>query len=269
MIKNIFFFTALIFCLEITAQPNCEVYKNDEACYESCQLSMRAIQYSQGSYQSQQYFVQSIERCESFAYAYMEKAVPYLKRGKFIEWKRLIDQAVTLDPEEYLGYRGWCRLQFLRDYEGAIKDIEQLEKLVSYDIGYCQTGDYHLKIALALCYKKLGNLEKAKQIFESVLAKADYSPGLYDYYHYGVLEYESKNYQQAITYLKKQIEINDYLGETYYFLAKAYQALGQSDLYTQYLKTAEDYYRQGKIRTDPYAEMIDKIYLVDILGEEE
>ncbi len=257
----------VLFSMNSFAQPNCLVYKNDEACYESCQLSMRAIQYTQGSYQSQQYFDQSIERCETFAYAYMEKAVPYLKRGQFIEWKRLIDQAVALDPEEYLGYRGWCRLQFLRDYEGAIKDIEALENLVSYDIGPCQTGDYYLKIALALCYKKLGKVDKAKEIFETEQAKEGYAPGLYDYYHFGVLEYELKNYDEAITYFKKQIEVNDYLGETYYFMAKAYQGLDQLDLYKQYLKIAEDYYRQGKIRTDIYAEMIDKIYLLDILEE--
>jgi len=69
--------------------------------------------------------------------------------------KKMIDKAVELDPEKYLGYRGWCRLQFLRDYKGAIKDIEELKSLVSYDIGACQTGDYHLNIVLTLCYQKL------------------------------------------------------------------------------------------------------------------
>jgi tetratricopeptide (TPR) repeat protein len=251
------------------APPNCEVYKNDEYCYLSCQEAMTAIRYMQGSYQSQVHFDKSIEICSSFAYSYMEKAVPFLKRGLFIEWKKLIDKAVDLEPEEYLGYRGWCRLQFLRDYEGAISDIEELKSLVNYDIGYCQTGDYHLNVALALCYKEIGDYAKAKSLFIEHMKSESYSEDLYDYYHLGVLEYELGNFEKAIKCFDKQIEINDYLGETYYFKGMAYKALNQSALYTQCLDKAEEYYRKGNLRRDNYTETIDKIYLLDILEEKE
>ena len=262
----------LVFALlsgNLYAPPNCEVYKNDEYCYLSCQEAMTAIRYRQGSYQSQVHFDKSIEICSSFAYSYMEKAVPFLKRGLFIEWKKLIDKAVDLEPEEYLGYRGWCRLQFLRDYEGAISDIEELKSLVNYDIGYCQTGDYHLNIALALCYKEIGDYAKSKSLFIEHMKSESYIEDLYDYYHLGVLEYELGNFQEAIKYFDKQIEINDYLGETYYFKGMAYKALNQSELYAQCLDKAEEYYRKGNLRRDNYTETIDKIYLLDILEEKE
>ena len=249
------------------APPNCEIYKSDDSCYQSCNEAMRAIRYAQGSCQSQQYFDNSIELCPTFAYSYMEKAVPYLKRGLFIEWKKMIDKAVDLSPKEYLGYRGWCRLQFLRDYKGAIKDIEELKSLVNYDIGYCQTGDYHLNIALALCYKKIGDFEKAKELFNNQLNSENYSEGLYDYYHFGVLEYETGNFEEAIKYLDKQIEVNDYLGETYFYKALANKKLNQLELYSQNLERAESYYRSGRLRNDTYTETIDKIYLIDILEE--
>jgi tetratricopeptide (TPR) repeat protein len=197
----------------------------------------------------------------------MEKAVPFLKRGQFIEWKEMIDKAVELSPEEYLGYRGWCRLQFLRDYEGAIRDIEKLKSLANYDIGYCQTGDYHLNIALALCYKMKGDFEKARELIIHHLNSENYSEGLYDYYHFGVLEYETGNFEEAIKYFDKQIEVNDYLGETYFYKALTHKELNQFELYSQNLKKAENYYRKGKIRTDTYTETIDKIYLIDILEE--
>ncbi|MCB0559243.1 MAG: tetratricopeptide repeat protein [Lewinellaceae bacterium] len=253
--------------IKLFAPPNCEIYKRDKICYESCQEAMKAIRYWQGSSQSQQHFNRSIELCPGFAYSHMEKAVPFLKRGKFIQWKKMIDKAVELEPQEYLGYRGWCRLQFLRDYEGAIKDIERLKELVDYDIGFCQTGDYHLNIALALCYKEIGQIDKAKEIFEQHLTAHNAYIGLYDFYHLGVIEYETGAYQKAIEHLTRQIRENDYLGETYYFLALAHKALGNEQEYRSTLKTAKAYYQAGKFRTDTYTETIDKIYFVDIIEE--
>jgi tetratricopeptide (TPR) repeat protein len=267
MKKAVPLFVLFLLSRNLHAQPNCEIYKADEKCYNACQEAMRAIRYEQGSHQSQEHFDKSIEQCPTFAYSYMEKAVPYLKRGLFVEWKAMIDKAVELAPEEYLGYRGWCRLQFLRDYEGAINDIEKLKSLVNYDIGYCQTGDYHLNIALALCYKELGDFTKARELFLEQLSSKNYSEGLYDYYHFGVLEYEAGNYEKAIIYFDKQLEANDYLGETYYFKALTNKQLNQNEQYFQNLKNAENYYRNGKIRTDTYTETVDKIYLSDILEE--
>lgn len=267
MKKEFTFLVLSLLSVNLFAPPNCEIYKDNENCYKSCQKGMKAIRYQQGSYQSQQLFEKSIELCSTFAYSYMEKAVPYLKRGLFIEWKEMIDKAVDLAPKEYLGYRGWCRLQFLRDYKGAIKDIEELKSLVNYDIGYCQTGDYHLNIALALCYKQTGDFVKARELFVHQLNAKNYSEGFYDYYHFGVLEYQTGNFEEAIKYFDKQIEVNDYLGETYFFKALANKKLNQLELYSHNLKIAENYYRKGKIRTDTYTETIDKIYLSDILDE--
>ncbi|WP_321538873.1 tetratricopeptide repeat protein [Flavobacterium piscinae] len=71
---------------------------------------------------------ESLKIDSTFDYAYWAKSIAYLKSGDFITWKKLIDKAVDLNPVEYLGYRGWCRYQFFRDYEGAINDIEALEK---------------------------------------------------------------------------------------------------------------------------------------------
>ena len=253
--------------LILYAPPNCEIYKDNADCYQACKAAMKAIRCEQGSYRSQLYFDESIELCENFAYAYMEKAVPFLKRGQFVKWKILIDKAVELSPHEYLGYRGWCRFQFLGDYEGAINDIEQLQSLVNYDVGYCQSGDYHLNVVLALCYREIGDLDKARVLFQQQMSSGDHHQGLYDFYHLGVLEYEDGNYQKAVEYLKNQIEVNDYMGETYYFLALAYKNLGQIEEYIQYLDLSEEYYRTKKYRNGSYTAPIDEIFLMDIVEE--
>lgn len=248
----------------LIGQPNCEILKEDIHCYESCKKAWKAISYGQGSAESQELFDESIMLCPSFAYSYMEKGVPFLKRGEFIQWKQLIDKAVELSPSEYLGYRGWCRLQFLRDYKGAIKDIETLKKTVDYDIGFCQNGNYHLEVALALCYKELGQLEKAKTIINNYLISTNYSEGLYDYYHLAVIEYQLGNYQTAIDLLNTQLE-NNPLAEVYYYLALSFKELNKIDEYNKTLYKAEQLYLEEISLLDNYAEPIDKIYLSDIL----
>lgn len=247
-----------------TAKPNCEAYKGNDLCYKACQECMVAISFRQGSYNSQDHFDKAIELCPTFDYAWYEKAVPYLKRGQFIEWKRLIDQAVTLNPTEHLGYRGWCRYQFLRDYEGAIADIEELESLVKYDIGFSVNGDYHLVIAKALCYKALGQTAKAAEMIETFLATSEYSAGPYDYLHLGVMQWELGDWEKAQQYLEQQLEENDYLADTYYYLAQVAAAQCEIQAYQQHLTKALEFYQQDLFLMDYYSHPMDRIYRAQI-----
>lgn len=72
-------------------EPNCNIYKmeGNQKCYEACILATEGGG-SQGSRSSQEKFDEAIEKCPNLDYAWMEKAVPYLKRGDFATWKRLL-----------------------------------------------------------------------------------------------------------------------------------------------------------------------------------
>ncbi len=265
-------FSSLVFTiitLNSFAQPNCNVYKmkNDEPCYQACLKASEAAELPQGSRKSQLLFDEAISQCPTFDYAYAEKATPYLKRGDFLTWKKLIDQAVQLNPLGQLGYRGWCRFQFLRDYKGAIADLEKLASLTKFDIGYCQNGDYHLNVAKALCYKALGEKKKAIEIIEKQLVQKDYSPMTYDYLHLGVLKMETGDTQQAIDYLKKSIAYNDYLAEPYYYLGLIYKNQNFKKEFKENMEKAKVYYLKGYKRADPYTHPMDKIFLSDIERE--
>jgi tetratricopeptide (TPR) repeat protein len=250
----------------LTAQVNCNVYKynGDEACYKACVAYNKGEQLAQGSRESQVLFDEAIKHCPNFDYAWMEKSVPYLKNGDFVNWKKLIDEAVRLNPSGHLGYRGWCRFQFLRDYKGAIRDIELLDSIRQYDIGYSVNGDYHLKIALALCYKMIGQKEKAIGIIERQLAVPDYSVLPFDYLHLGVLKLETGDIVGAIATLQKQIEFNDYLAETYYYLSQCYERKADIKESLSLMEKAKTFYLKKYRRQDPYTHPIDKIYLSDI-----
>ena len=58
--------------------------------------------------------MKALEICPSYHPAYRAKSTAYLKTGDFITWKKLMDKAVELSPEDHLDYRGWCRFQFLK-----------------------------------------------------------------------------------------------------------------------------------------------------------
>lgn len=253
----------------ISAQPNCNVFKmqGDETCYEACMLATKRVG-PQGSGKSQEKFDKAIKQCPTLDYAYFEKAVPFLKRGDFITWRKLIDKAVELNPELRLGYRGWCRYQFLRDYNGAIMDLERLDTLLHHnDIGYSINGDYHLNVAKALCYKAIGKKEIAIKIIEKQLAKDGYSPMPYDYLHLGVLKIETGQLRDAIVCLNMSIQNNNYLAEAYFYLGKIYREMGLKNDFIVNMEKAKSFYLSGKRMIDPYTTHMDKVYFSQIEKE--
>ncbi len=260
-----FLFSAYV---HMVGQPNCEAYKyyGDTLKYQAC----KAAEGRKGHYQFSKTYQESLDKAisidPSFAYAYKAKSTAYLKSGDFITWKELMDKAVNNNPIENLDYRGWCRFQFFRDYKGAIEDIELLDSLVEYDIGYCQNGYYHLNVAKGLCYKALGQNEKAIEIIENQLNHDDHHSGLFDYLHLGVLYLELGDFHNAIEKLLIQADEND-LAENRFYLALVYKSLNQYDDYVSNLKLAREKYISNNKMFDPYSAQVDKIYLSDIEDE--
>jgi len=268
--KNLSLLLVLFSVSYVFAQPNCDAYKyyGDTLKYEACKKAMEKKGYYQFSKEYQTVLDESLKIDPTFDYAYWAKSIAYLKSGDFVTWKKLIDKAVEYKPIDHLGYRGWCRYQFFRDYKGAIADIEKLDSLVDYDIGQSQNGTYHLNIAKGLCYKAIGEKEKAIKIIETQIKRNEEENfvGAYDYLHLGILYLEMKRFENAIEFFKKQSEAND-LAENQYYSALAYLNLNKSTEYKSCLEKAKKLYVIGKKMSDTYSNPMDKIYLEDIENE--
>lgn len=250
------------------AQDNCNIFLNagDSCRYKACKFYEEAPSYFQLRKEYHEIIDEAIAICPDYAVLYKYKSTAYLKTGDFITWKRLIDKAVALNPKENLDYRGWCRFQFFRDYEGAIKDIERLDSLVDYDIGYCQNGYYHLNIAKGLCYKMMGEQDKAIQIISQQIKKDTAVVGLFDYLHLGVLLLEKEEFAAALNAFGKQSTINE-LAENCYYKALAYKGMKQLDQKKHYLQKAKALYLSKRYMFDVFTHQIDKIYLKDMERE--
>jgi predicted Zn-dependent protease len=260
------FFTC--FWIQGYSQINCNIFEKDvqKSCFEACKIvsESKAVQ---GTRQSQKEFDMAIKLCPNFDYAYFEKSIPYLKTGDFVTWRKLIDKAVEINPKSHLGYRGWCRFQFLRDYKGALEDFERLRALEGDNLGYSMNGDYQLNIVKGLCYKQLGNKQTAIEVIERQLAKEGYSPMPFDYLHLGILNMEVGKVDEAIKNLKRSITYNDFLADNYYYLALCYKMKGMKNEFTQSIDMAIKFYLKGYKRVDSYTHPVDVIYLSDIEKE--
>ncbi|QCX00996.1 hypothetical protein FGM00_13065 [Aggregatimonas sangjinii] len=250
------------------AQPNCEAYKYDGkmSLYSACKKAEESQNYYQFTREYQEILDEALKIDSSYAYAYQAKGYAYLKSGDFVTWNKLLGKAIKYNEVQHLGYRGWCRYQFFRDYKGAIADIERLEEISKWDIGVGQNGDYHLIIAKALCYKGLGHKAKAIEIIEQQLKLEDHYVGLYDYLHLGVLYLESQKYDRAIEAFKIQKKENT-LADNEFYMAMAYKALNDIPSYRRHLQESHDLYQNSRHMFDPYTHQMDRVFLSDIEAE--
>lgn len=248
-------FLMLIVYTNTIAQVNCNAVEG-ENCKKACELYNWASD-RQGSRESQEAFDKAIGLCPDFSNSYMEKAVPYLKNGDFVTWKVLIDKAVAVDPKMHLGYRGWCKFQFLRDYNGAVQDLEALKKYYPEDLGRSLNGDYHLEVVKAMAYSALGQKEKAAAIIEKALLSKGYFKGMYDHYQLGVTYFELGRYDKASENFEKQSKEYDF-AENIYFKSKVSKIRNKDylDLKTLALRT----YDEGKTMKDVYTHHFNKVY---------
>lgn len=261
--KKLILFLYMAVPLAAFSQENCEVFRADSTKYQACLKCQETSGHYQFSRRFQEVLDEALAIDSTYAPAYKGKSVAYLKSGDFIGWKRLMDKAVQYDPAANLGYRGWCRYQFFRDYKGAIADIERLDSLVNYDIGTSANGVYHLQVARALCYKALGQPEKAIAIIEQQFQDPEHILGNYDYLHLGVLYLQTGQPKKALVQFEKQQAYNP-MADAAYYAARAYRKLNEPEKALTQLQEAQQLYRQNLHLFDGYTTVMDEVYLTDI-----
>jgi tetratricopeptide (TPR) repeat protein len=255
----------VVLCQNIIMAQNCNafLYQKDTLQYEACMIAEEAHQYYQYSREYHEIMDKAIEKCPRFSYAYRHKSIAYLKSGDFITWKYLIDKAVEYDFTGNIGYRGWCKFQFFRDYQGAIDDIESFEAVYKGNIGYSAGGHYHLKVAKALCYKQLGKIDKAIALMEQYMQDTTLKISVFDHLHLGVMYLEKGDYNKAIDQFNLQ-NTQSALAENQYYLALCYQKMGNTTLFSDHMNKAKEMYQRNQKMVFHYTEPLDRVYLEEI-----
>ena len=265
MIKIISTIVLFLLAGSVFSQPNCNVYlwKGDTLQYEACNLSIKYNDYYQFDMKGIAILDSCLSICPYYAYAHYEYGVVYLKAGNFIGWNKYINAAVKYDPVNYLGLRASCRGKFFADYQGAIDDIDRLDSILEYDIGFVHDGAYHLDAYKALCYKANNQNQKAIELFETHLIKNSNNIGLFDYLHLGVAYQKIGNHINAIECFTKQEMVNN-LSENNYYKALSYLKLDDIINFDKYIFIGEKLLKSKQKMTDGFHVMEDEIFIGDI-----
>ena len=203
----------------------------------------------------------------NYSDTYFEKSVPYNKRGFYYEGFKLLNQAVDLDVKEHLGYRGWIKLNKLKDYQGAIKDFEKLDSLTP---DYFDVNGGSINYLLATAYQGAGNADKSRIFYEKLFKKSKNNYPIFpiSYVNYGILLNSIGLHTEAIQQFNIALEkTNNKQSEAYYNKALAYKKLGVSDSADVLFKNALNSYDQGYKIKDVYNETFHELYRDDIIRQ--
>jgi tetratricopeptide (TPR) repeat protein len=226
----------------------------------SCDCNNKKVQDSllnkyldQGAYQLpnsynhphwQKYCDSLIAICPNIAYAYRQKAIPYIKNGDYEIAFALNNKAVELNPKEWTAYLGFLKCIFTKDYEGALVDFKKAQELTPN--GY--EMDHTFLFYQGLCNIELGNWEVAKEnLLQDRFIQTGGDPAKESNVHYntylylGILLYEMNQTEQAKEYLFKCLAIFKELPDANYYLALVYKQEKNTVLEKKYLQLAKDY----------------------------
>jgi len=224
----------------VSSQGNCLLYPDDSGERIACELSYRAIEYKQGSKESQILFDAAIKIGPKYAWAYYEKSVPFFKRGLLAEGIGLINKAVELEPQNYLYYRAYWYF-YNRSYEYCIRDLEELYS--KYKTSYSSTpgGEMEMRLLLAMAHALTGNVSKGISWIQNLMEVYEQKPhlkGNFDHFVLGVLYYTNNHLELAQAEFEKQIQVDENLADTYYYLGLIKEKTSESELAQEYFTKA-------------------------------
>jgi len=179
--------------------------------------------------------------CPNIAYAYRQKAIPYIKNGEYEKAFALNNKAVELDPKEWTAYRGFLKCIFTKDYEGAIIDFQKAQQLVPNGFEMDHTYLFYQGI----CNLELGNYSKAEEDLKQDIAiqkinDKEGTPHFNTLFYMGVLYYEMKDNAKAKEYLLQCLASYKELPDANYYLGLIYKRENNEMLSGKYFNIAKE-----------------------------
>lgn len=230
----------LVYSNCLLAQGNCLIYPEDSGERLACELSYRALEYKQGSKESQLLFDAAIRLGPKYAWAYYEKSVPFFKRGLYAEGVSLINKAIELEPKNYLYYRAYWFF-YSRSYEYCIRDLEELYTVYQASYTTTPSGELEMRLLLAMAYAQSGEVAKGIEwilhLMDSYKDKLELK-GYYDHFCLGVLYYMNNQFDLAEAQFEKQLTIDDGFADTYYYLGLTKEKVADKASATNYFQQA-------------------------------
>ncbi len=210
----------------------------------------------------------AISLCPTSANAWGDKSIIYMMRGDVATWYQMTEKAVRYEPLFFLGNRAYHRMRYLRDYEGALKDLYQQDSVAHHQTIF--VSDTHNYMLIGQCKEGMGDFSSALDYYnrsieiQTKLRGANWV-GTYDYLIRGILKYKMNDVEGALADFDHQVKINDQLSDVYYYRGLAYKKLEQKDLARADLEKAKSLLTgQGSKRWDQQVILPNEVFLSDV-----
>ncbi|NQZ75261.1 MAG: tetratricopeptide repeat protein [Ekhidna sp.] len=223
--------------------------------------------YYQGSVPEQFQNKEAMKMDSTDADLWREFGTARVKRAILDEMYYYYDGAVTRKPEKWAGFRGYLYLYFYRDYYRAIADFnlgDEANGQVDFSQG--QSHDY----MRGICYYGLEDYQATIDAMDKYIDKVVEEEGeswvdVYAFLYKGLALLNQEKLDDAMVEFDKVLKYYPNLSDCFYHKARIYIARGQFDLALIALETAEEKFKQGYYHQRPYVEVLDQIYLQDIM----
>jgi tetratricopeptide (TPR) repeat protein len=153
------------------------------------------------------------------AQLWREKATSHFKAGQYEGAIKYINKAVELDTLGWLGYRGFMKCVFMKDYANAIIDLKEIYKKRPLE----QKMDHSYPFWIGISYLKLNQLDSASQylqlsINQSISKGTDWVHFV-DWFYFGLIKFKQKDSLRALEYFDNAIAQNSLFPDVAYYKA--------------------------------------------------
>lgn len=199
--------------------------------------------------------------------AWKELSIPYIYRGMYKEWSLHINEAVRINPQAWQSRRGYDKLHYLRDYTGALFDLDRMDTLTPQTVDY--VSNTSVDFLRGLCYLGLKDFDNSKLYFHRYIDYESREVGeeFIDedvFLYLGIIANYEKQYDLALEYLSRAEKFEVSIADVDYHKGVALLNKGQYELAKETLLSAREKYKDDNYLRSFYYEPLERIYFSDI-----
>jgi len=200
--------------------------------------------------------------------AWRELSIPYLYRGMIKEWSDCINEAVRINPQSWQCRRGYDKLYYLRDYIGALYDLDVMDTLTPNVVDYVSSTS--VDYLRGLCYLGLKDFENSKKYFNKYIEyeKKEVGEKYVDedvFLYLGIIANYENDFDLALKHLDRAEKFEVSVAEVDYHKGIAFLNKGEYELAKKTLMVARKKYEEEKFLQSYFYEPFERIYISDII----
>jgi len=243
--------------LVIVLLPACDKAMQLKENYDESSLLAKRKYYYQGAVYRQENSDNLIALKPEKAEYYQGKSMAHTKIGDYHIAFPLMEKAYELNAKESGYYYGWLLLYYYRDYDRAI------QKLIEYDNFTPNQGDFawgeHVNYLKGLCYKQMGEYDKAITEFNTVIELEGEHVDVYAFVYRGVCKIKQKRFEEALLDIDRAIQNYPQNSMAYFYKGLVLEKMEQRDKALLAYEESLSLLTKGYLFRNPYHESFDGI----------